>query len=222
MQSSEHHLPEQLRSPEFQSAVVRALQDTYEVSQDRHDPDVGDDGMTFGTHIWRSGIHFLQPAIRGIGGTAEEVQRSLWMKLGDAELRHHKHGESELDDPWASFPGNRGPAARMEGRARLLEPELALEFPDQDGRIFFDWVIGSYGNPEDGLRAVRLHAVGGHHALDGTISRWEAVYTLFDISSSPAIVAPPAPVAPAADVEITPEPAIEVHPEAPDRRAEES
>lgn len=227
MNTSEHHLPAPLRSAALQAAIVRALQEVYEVNQDRHDPDVGDDGMTFGTHIWRSSNRYLTDAVRGAGGTAEEVQRSLRMQLGKVEMRHHKLGDSELDNPWACVPGNAGPAARMAGRAELLEPELALEFPDEDNRVFLDWVIGSYGNPEDGLRAVRLQAVGSTRALDGTISRWEAVYTLFDAASSAGIQGPApqpptpsTPQAPAADIEVTPEPDVDLHPELPERHAE--
>ena len=84
-------------------------------------------------------------------------------------------------------------------------------------------MIGSFGNPEDGLRALRFHAVGAHRALDGSISRWEAVYTTFDASGTPAVRATPEPLAPdAAAVEITPEPDVELHPEVSERHAAES
>lgn len=188
------------------------MQQTYEISQDRHDPRVGDDALTFGIHVWKSGVLYLGDAVRAIGGSAEVVNQSLSMRIDNVELRHHKLGDTESDNPWTSFPGSTGPASRMPGRAEVTQ--LEFDLPEDDHRVFYDWVIGSYGNPEDGLRAVRLHAVGGHRALDGSISRWEAVYTLFDVGSTPAVRATPEPLAPAAAaVEVTPEPAVELHPE---------
>ena len=220
MQSSEHNLPPALQSPDFPAAVVRALQRIYEVSQERHDPDVGDDALTFGIHVWKSGVLFLGAAIKAIGGSTEVVNQSLAMRFGDVELRHHKLGDSETDDPSSSFPNHAGPAARMPGRSEDVQLELPLP-DDEEPRVYFDWVIGSYGNPEDGLRAVRLQAVGDQRAFDGTISRWESVITLFDASVGAALpLSPNTTIAPAADVEITPEPDVALHPEAPEQQAE--
>ena len=62
-----------------------------------------------------------------------------------------------------------------------------------------------YGSPDDGLRAVRLQAVGNERALDGKISRWEAIETLLDVSAPQAV---PATQQPADDVVVAPEPVI--------------
>lgn len=215
MSSSSQHLPEQLRDPAFQARVVRALLRTYEVSQERHDLGVGDDLMTFGIHVWKSGAFFLGPAIVTSGGTAEVLNQSLALRIADVEMRHHKLGDSELDNPRTCFPHHAGPAARMIGRATTEQLELELPKNEAEaGRVYLDWVIGSYGNPEDGLRAVRFQAVGSQRALDGTISRWEAVETIFDASAG-TIIMPIDNITENNDsnvpnMEITPEPDVEL------------
>jgi len=222
MPSSEQHLPDHLRDPELQARLVRALQRTYEISQERHDANLGDDALTFGVHIWRSGVHFLGPAIVAAGGAAEIVNQSLALRIGDIEMRHHKLGDSEFDNPSACFPNHAGPAARMIGRTGAVQLDLPIpEDEDAATRVYLDWVLGSYGNPDGGLRAVRLHAVGSQRALDGTISRWEAVYTLFDVSAGAAIPSVPDISSEdiAADMEITPEPDVELRENAADEDA---
>ena len=222
MQTSEGHLPEPIRSPVVQAEILRALQRAYEVSQERYDAEVGDDAMTFGIHIWKSGAHFLSSAAVAIGGSAEIVNQSLSIHIGDVELRHHKLGDSELDNPRTSFPNHAGPAARMPGRAQGVQLDLPLpEDETETSRVYLDWVIGSYGNPEDGLRAVRLQAVGSQRALDGTISRWEHIHTVFDASTGAALpMAASFAAQPAADVEVTPEPSIELQNEESERDLE--
>jgi hypothetical protein len=44
------HIPTELQQPELQSLIVRSLLTAYEISQERHDPEVGDHAMTFGQH----------------------------------------------------------------------------------------------------------------------------------------------------------------------------
>lgn len=214
------HLPQELRSEEVQAALVRALQQTYEVSQEHHDPSVGHDNLSFGTLVWRSGNFFLGRAVKAAGGSAEVNNQSLQMRFGQVELRHHKLGISEEDDYWSSFPNHPGPAARMLGRSVL---QLEIPLSGEPIREYHDWVLGSYGNPEDGLRAVVLHAVGNSRALDGTISRWEAVVPLFDARVGAALPVSPLSIErpAAAAVEVTPEPAIALHPELTTPREEQ-
>jgi hypothetical protein len=192
--------------------LVRALPRTYQVSQDRHDPGEGDDAMTFGIHVWKSGVHYLRSAVTAFGGTAEVMNQSLAMRIEDVELRHHKLGDSETDNPEASFPHHAGPAARMAGRAAGVQLDLPLSHEGQVAApVYLDWVLASYGNPEEGLRAVRLQAVGCHRALDGTISRWEDIVTLYDASLGaelPTML--PSVDVPRAPVEVTPEPGVEL------------
>jgi hypothetical protein len=70
-------------------------------------------------------------------------------------------------------------------------------------------VIGTYGNHEDGCRAIRLHAVGSERALDGTISYWEDIVTIYDVSRDASVPTPFSPSEP--DVVVSPEPVVALH-----------
>lgn len=196
-------LPAELQRPEVQGAVVDSIVRAYAENQDRHDPAVGDDALTFGIHLWKSGTLFLSDRLGAIPGiTAEVVNQSLTVQVGRCRLRVHKLGDSEFDNPETSFPNHAGPAARM-GRVEQLSFKFRGRPRERDE--YLDWVIGHYGSPEDGLRAVRLQAVGNERALDGKISRWEAIETLFDVSKRET-ASPGSP--PTDDVVVAPEPAI--------------
>jgi hypothetical protein len=205
-------LPDELQDRDAHAAIVHALDRSYEVNRERHDPAVGDDLMTFGLLVSKSAAFYLEPVINSLpGGWARVVQNSLAIRVGAADLRHHKVGETEANDPYRCFPSHAGPAARMPGRSQQLELPLTVVQPARAGRVYYDWVICSYGNPEEGLRAVRLQAVGEHRALDGTISKWEDVVTLFDASEGDMtgrlfpVVRPPLPTD---DVVEVPEPEV--------------
>lgn len=196
-------LPAELLQPEVQGAIVDSIVRAYAENQDRHDPAVGDDALTFGIHLWKSGTFFLAEQLGAIPGiTAEVVNQSLTVQVGRCRLRVHKLGDSELDNPETSFPNHAGPAARM-GRVEQLSFKFRGRLRERDE--YLDWVIGHYGSPDDGLRAVRLQAVGNERALDGKISRWEAIETLFDVSTRET-ASPASP--PSDDVVVAPEPAI--------------
>jgi hypothetical protein len=162
-------------------AIVASIVRAYAENQDRHDPAVGDDALTFGIHLWKSGSFFLSERLGAVPGImAEVVNQSLTVQVGRCRLRVHKLGDSELDNPETSFPNHAGPAARM-GRVEQLSFKFRGRLHERDE--YLDWVIGHYGSPDDGLRAVRLQAVGNERALDGKISRWEAIETLLDVSA---------------------------------------
>jgi hypothetical protein len=196
-------LPAELLQPDVQQAIVDSIVRVYAENQDRHDPAVGDDALTFGIHLWKSGTFFLAEQLGAIPGiTAEVVNQSLTVQVGRCRLRVHKLGDSEFDNPETSFPNHAGPAARM-GRVEQLSFKFRGRLRERDE--YLDWVIGHYGGPDEGLRAVRLQAVGNERALDGKISRWEAIETLFDVSGREAV----SPATPSADdVVVAPEPAI--------------
>lgn len=197
-------LPSELQRPEVQAAIFQSMVRAYAENQDRHDPAVGDDALTFGIHMWKSGTFFLAERLGAIEGiSAEVVNQSLTVQVGRCRLRVHKLGDSEFDNPEVSFPHHAGPAARM---GRVLQ--LNFKFPGhlREREEYLDWVIGHYGSPDEGLRAVRLQAVGSERALDGKISRWEAIETLFDARTGARVPAESRP--PAEDVVIAPEPSI--------------
>jgi hypothetical protein len=199
-------LPSELQRSDVQTGIVAALRTAYEISQERHDPEVGDDAMIFGQHIWKSGAHFLKGQLDGLAGCrAEFVNQSLDMQVGRARLRHHKLGDSEQDDPASCFPDHPGPASRL-GPEQL---ELELASAGGEPADCFGWVIGTYGNSEEGLRRVCLQAVGSERALDGTIAGWQAVVTIFEASETAASrdATPGGP----ADTVIAPEPVVGLH-----------
>lgn len=197
-------LPTELQRPEIGAAILQSLVHAYAENQDRHDPGVGDDALTFGIHLWKSGTFFLAQELGAITGvTAEVVSQSLTIQVGRCRLRLHKLGDSEFDNPDASFPNHIGPAARM-GRVEQLTFKLLTRTRTRDE--YLDWVIGHYGSPDEGLRAVRLQAIGNERALDGRITRWEAVETLFDASTGASLPVVRRTVED--DVVVAPEPAV--------------
>jgi hypothetical protein len=197
-------LPAELRSPALSAAILDALERAYEANQDRYDPTVGHNPLTFGICTWQSAVHFLTQTLATVDGVSTSiVNQSLEIRAGRCRLRVHKLGDSEFDDARTCFPGNAGPASRM-GRVEQLE--LALILQQTERPFFLDWVIGHYGNPQDGLRAIRLQAVGGERALDGTISRWEEIVTLFDAATGTTVPLAPATTVP--DAVVIPEPDV--------------
>jgi hypothetical protein len=211
------HIPTELQQPEIQSVIVRSLRTAYEISQERHDPEVGDDAMIFGQHIWKSGSHFLKRELEGLPGCqADFVNQSLDIQIGRARLRHHKLGESEQDDPACCFPNHPGPASRL-GPEQL---EMELHWSQGQPVEHLGWVIGSYGNPEEGLAMVCLQAVGGERALDGSISRWEEIAIIYQASSGAAVAS--AIPAPRAETVIAPEPEVGLHEDETEAAREEN
>jgi hypothetical protein len=159
--------------------------------------------VTFGQHIWKSGSHFLKRELERLPGCqADFVNQSLDIQIGRTRLRHHKLGESEQDDPARCFPNHPGPASRL-GPEQL---EMELRWAQGQPAEHLGWVIGSYGNPEEGLAMVCLQAVGGERALDGSISRWEEIVTIYQASSGVALAS--ALPAPRAETVIAPEPEV--------------
>lgn len=171
-------VPAELRGLALRDAILRALRASYEVNQERHDPSVGDTALTFGIHTWTSSTYYLQREMKEVSGTSSTVaNQSLEIKIGRCRLRVLKLGNSEIDNPWHCFPDHAGPASRM-GRNEQLELSLGLEEIEP-----LDWVIGHYGSAEEGLRAVRLQAVGAERSEDGRITKWSAVVPIYEMTA---------------------------------------
>jgi hypothetical protein len=171
-------VPVELQSTALRNAILRALRASYEVNQERHDPSVGDTALTFGIHTWTSSTYYLQREMQEVSGTTWTVaNQSLEIKIGRCRLRVLKLGNSEVDNPWHCFPDHAGPASRM-GRNEQLELSLGLEEIEP-----LDWVIGHYGSAEDGLRAIRLQAVGTERSEDGRITKWSSVVPIYEMSA---------------------------------------
>jgi hypothetical protein len=172
--------PSEIQRPDLHQAILQALHRAYDVNRERHDPGVGDTALTFGIHTWTSSIHYLQIELAGVEGvTCSVVNQSIEIRLGRCRLRVLKLGNSEADNPWHSYPDHVGPASRM-GRCEQLVLDLGLEEIEP-----LDWIIGHYGCAEDGLRAVRLQAVGSERSEDGRITRWSAIVPIFEMGDTP-------------------------------------
>jgi len=172
-------IPDDLKRPDLRAAIIDAIQTAYEVNVERYDPDQGDDAVSFGILVWKSTTHFLRRRLAGLDGVSVTVvNQSADIRVGNCELRNHKLGNSEVDDPYRSFPGHPGPAARM-GRVEQLELGLNLEAIRP-----LDWVIAHYGSPDEGLRAIRLQAPGADRDADGSIVSWRHVETIYDAASA--------------------------------------
>lgn len=173
-------VPPEIQRTDLHDAILAALRLTYEVTQDRHDPTVGDTPMTFGLHTWTSATFYLQRELASVQGAEWTViSQSLEIRLGRCRLKVHKLGNSEDDNPWQSFPDHVGPASRM---GRCVQLMLDLGLPEIEP---LDWVIGHYGSAEEGLRAVRLQAIGSERSEDGRITRWNDVVPIFEAGGAP-------------------------------------
>ena len=162
-------LPAELQRPDIQSAIVDSIVRAYAENQDRHDPAVGDDALTFGIHLWKSGSFFLSEQLGALPGiTAEVVNQSLTVQVGRCRLRVHKLGDSELDNPETSFPNHAGPAARM-GRVEQLSFKFRGRLRERDECL--DWVIGHYGSPYTFGDPVGRVAAGARRAWSSTLLR---------------------------------------------------
>jgi hypothetical protein len=208
-------IPAELRRTDLRDSILKAMLAAYEVNRERHDPALGDTALTFGIHTWTSSTHYLQIEMQEVpGASSAVVNQSLEITLGRCRLRVLKLGNSETDNPWHCFPDHAGPAARM-GRFEQLEFRLGLEEIEP-----LDWVIGHYGSAEDGLRAVRLQAVGSERSEDGRITKWNAVETIYEPAGD---VVPLTVIAgDQADSVNIPEPDVALKPESPAEEVDRS
>jgi hypothetical protein len=174
-------IPDELQRLDLRAAIIDAVQTAYDVNLERFDTAMGDDQVTFGIQAWKSTTYFLKQKLAAVDGvTVSVVNQSVEILVGRVRLRNHKLGTTEADDPYHSFPGHPGPAARM-GRVEQLELGLGLDviYP-------LDWVIGHYGSPDEGLRAIRFQAPGAERDVDGSIVSWRHVETIYDASLATA------------------------------------
>ena len=210
------HLPPELARDDLGETLVEGLRRAYEANQEAFQADAGHNALTFGICVWQSGVHFVDQSLGALDGVSTTVaSQSLDIRVGRCKLRVHKLGDSEFDDARTSFPHNVGPAARM-GRYEQLEFELVAE-ARREGE-YLDWVVGHYGNAIDGLRAVRLQAVGDDRALDGTISGWGDIVTLFDVATGTLVQMVPANTT--HEVVVIPEPDVALQSDADEEESD--
>lgn len=177
--------PAELARTDIQDALLRGVARAYDINQDLYDPDAGHDALSFGIQLWKSTTHFLPMELAELEDVSTAVvNQSLAIQVGRCHLRVHKLGDSELDDPYACFPNHVGPAARMAQGQQL---RLDVFQTGEDPFMLSDWVVGHYGSPQEGLRAVRLQAPGDERTGDGTIASWFTVVDLYDARTGAAL-----------------------------------
>jgi len=113
----------------FSDAVIDAyigvIRQAYEANGDRIDPDLGHNDGSFRYLIYQTITHFLPGAMRPFEDVRIEQDNSVFVvRQGAFGLRAYPIGTSEFDDPWTSFPSNRGGA-----------PAAAAQNQDPDGDV---------------------------------------------------------------------------------------
>src|SRR5437879_5485933 len=94
-------VPDELKRPDLRAAITDAIHTAYEVNVERHDPEQGDDPVSFGILVWKSTTHFLRRKLAELDGVSVTViNQSADIRVGNCELRNHKLGNSEVDDPY--------------------------------------------------------------------------------------------------------------------------
>jgi hypothetical protein len=204
----------------FSEAVLEAyigvIRQAYEANGDRIDPDLGHNEGSFRYLIYQTITHFLPGAMRPFEDVRIESDNSVFVvRQGAFGLRAYPIGTSELDDPWTSFPSNRGgaPAAAAQNQIQMaMFPEATLH-PENAGRGT-EYILGHCGTSLSGLRAVHLCLPVGSR-VDETVRQWASVHTIYRADTDDGTMAwlpglGPLPVAP---VVVTPPPMVALRPD---------
>jgi len=203
-------------SREVLEAYLAVIGQAYEANGDRIDPDLGHNEGAFRYLLYQSITHFLPGAMKSIPDTRIEQDNSVFVvRQGPYGLRSYAIGTSELDDPWRSFPSNRGgaPAAAATNLLQMtMFPEEA--FHQEGASAGTEWIVGHCGTSISGLRAVHLCLPVGSPA-DETVRQWAQVHTIYRAESDDQSMtlrhpSGPLPVAPAV---ITPPPLVALRPD---------
>jgi hypothetical protein len=197
-------------SSQVLDAYVKVIGQAYEANGDRIDPDVGHNEGSFRYLVYQSITYFLPGAMRDLDVRIERDNSVFVIREGAFGLRAYPIGSSEFDDPWRSFPLNRGgaPAAAAQNRLQLaMFPEEALHLGIAG--VGTEYILGHCGTSITGLRAVHLCLPVGLSA-DETVRQWAQVHTIYRADSdestlsrqpaaasrvAPTVVAPPPLVA---------------------------
>lgn len=189
--------------------VVDTLRHVYEVNRDHTDTELGHDETSHGVLLYKSITHFLPGNVAGLRRVRSEIQNgSLLVREGDYALRCFRIGYTEFDDPWTSFPHNRGAAPAMAAsnaeQLRLFDNLGGAGEPEG-----LEYIVGDCGNWLGGLRAVHLCLPLGR--ADERVRQWLALETIYRADEDEAldrwpIVTPEPPITP------TPEPVVRLRP----------
>ena len=183
----DHHIPSSLA--DLADIVVPVLRRTYDINSARHDPQVGDDAVTFGSAIYRNSWFQLEQAFaEHVGWTTGRPDGSLTITNGDVRLHVYRCGQDELTDLDA-FRLDDAPASltkRAIATANSAQLTLALFDEDQPPvspttpPTLRELVIIHAGNPDDGCCGIW---VGAPLTIEETItaSPWAWIDSLWQI-----------------------------------------
>lgn len=88
-------LPEAL-ADELKDRLVSALQHVYAINSERYNPELGDDGLTFGVQVWRNSWYELEAAVQDIPEVVtSRPDGSLVIRIGEVCLHSYKVGNTE-------------------------------------------------------------------------------------------------------------------------------
>jgi hypothetical protein len=164
---------------DLKDSIVKAVQYTYEIVQEPHDPSLGFDAHTYGYNVYRVGTFQLNACCDRSNGKLERVQelKSLFrIKTEAYTLGFYKVGSSVDTNIWEAFPTSENGAMSVsyEGQPFLLGLEESMLDRVEDARYV---VVAHLGNPSQGLCAIYLCIP--IQAEGGKIKRWgfvEAIY----------------------------------------------
>lgn len=161
-------------------AYVKVIRLAYEANGDRIDPELGHNEGSFRYLIYQTVTYFLPGAMRQFEDVRIEQDNSVFVvRQGAFGLRAYPIGTSELDNPWTSFPSNRGgaPAAAAQNQIQMaMFPEATLH-PENAG-WGTEYILGHCGTSLTGLRAVHLCLPVGS-TVDETVRQWASVHTIY-------------------------------------------
>jgi hypothetical protein len=181
-----------LTSPTREGAVaVETICGVYRVNRERHDPDSGDDAVTFGTHSYRNVHHALEDHFEGhprVNARREwnAVVLDVTTSVGTVSVRTYKYGRTVRDDP-RLWKCDDSPAALRHAIRNGAGDQLALF----DDRVPFDreapraLVLLHAGNEIDGAVAVHL---GAPAIRDGQHDGWHFLTPLWSADTTTADV----------------------------------
>jgi hypothetical protein len=203
-------------SREVLEAYLAVIGQAYEANGDRIDPDLGHNEGAFRYLLYQTVTHFLPAAVKDIPNVRIELDNSVFVvREGSFGLRSYAIGTSEFDDPWRSFPSNRGGAPAAAALNQIQMAMFAEETLHQErAGVGTEWILGHCGTSISGLRAVHLCLPVGLSA-DETVRQWAEVHTIYradteDQAMGSRLPTGPLPVAP---VVVTPPPLVALRPE---------
>jgi hypothetical protein len=197
-------------SREVLEAYVAVIRQAYEANGDRIDPGLGHNEGAFRYLLYQTITYLLPGAMKNLDVRIEQDNSVLLVREGAFGLRTYAIGTSEFDDPWRSFPSNRGgaPAAAAVNQMQMaMFPEETLH-PDKAG-VGTEYILGHCGTSIGGFRAVYLCLPVGS-SVDETVRQWAQVHTIYRADSEDeglALRRPTGPI-PIAPIVVAPPPLV--------------